>query len=100
MANIQARADAAMAARGDQSDLFGTATPAQPPAAKPADIEPAPAGLRARSVKEDTRPAKVKPPKAAKPAPSVEVLPAKTKTRTTKRDLKMVEASAEIAGAR
>lgn len=102
MANIQARADAALAARGDQSDLFGAAAPAHPPAAELTGIEPAPATTRARSAKEDTRPAKVKPPKAVKPVPSVEVIPAKTKTRTTptKRDLKMVEASAEIAGAR
>jgi hypothetical protein len=103
MANIQARADATLAAQGarsDQSDLFGVVTPAQPPAAQSAHIEQALATTRARSAKEDTRPAKVKPPKTAKPAPSVSVIPAKTKATPTKRDLKMVEASAEIAGAR
>lgn len=54
MANIQARADAALAAqaaRGEQSDLFGT-TAAKPSAAEMADIEPAPANER-RKVKRE-----------------------------------------------
>ncbi|MFK3741575.1 replication protein RepA, partial [Massilia sp. TN1-12] len=106
MANIQTRADAALEAqdaRGEQTDLFGGAASAQPQAAQSADIEPAPATRRARSAAEDTRPAKVKPPKEAKPTAAVIPLKAKTKASTapaTKRETKLLAASADIAGVR
>lgn len=61
MANIQARADAALAAqaaRGEQSDLFSAATPAQPPAAELADVEPAPANERRKVKRERLLPAR------------------------------------------
>lgn len=61
MANIQARADAALAAqaaRGEQSDLFGVTTPTQPPAAGPAYIEPAPANERRKAKRESLLPAR------------------------------------------
>jgi len=96
MANIQARANAALAAQGassgNQSDLFGVVPPTQP----------APATTPVRSAKEDTRPAKVKPPKKAKPIAAVIPLKAKTKTTApaTKREAKLLAASAEIAGTR
>lgn len=55
-----------------------------------------------RSKTEDTRPSKPKPVQPAKAVPaSLAVIPPKAKTKEpTKRDLKLVEASAEIAGAR
>jgi len=95
MANIQARANAALAAQGarsDQSDLFGVVTP----------TPPAPTTPPVRSAKEDTRPAKVKPPKEAKPTAAVIPLKAKTKATApvTKREAKLLAASADIAGAR
>jgi plasmid replication initiation protein len=61
MENIQARADAALAAqaaRGEQSDLFGATTPAQPPAAKLADIEPVPTKGRSKAKRERLLPAR------------------------------------------
>lgn len=60
-----------------------------------ATAAPAPA----RSGREDTRPAKAKPPKPAKPVLSVEVIKPKA-APVTKRSLKLVTASAEIAAAR
>lgn len=58
MANIQARADAALAAqaaRGEQSDLFN---PAHTPAAEPVDIEPSPAKGRGKGKRERLLPAR------------------------------------------
>lgn len=77
-----------------QLPLFATAREA---AAAKAAATPAP-----RSPKEDTRPAKVKPPKAVKAMPaSLAVIEQKAKTAPpTKRETKLVAASAEIAGAR
>jgi hypothetical protein len=62
MENIQARADAALAAqaaRGEQSDLFGDATTAAaPPVGEPADIEPAPTKGRVKAKRERLLPAR------------------------------------------
>ena len=57
MENIQARADAVLAARGDQSDLFGQTVP--PAAADPeSHAEPAPAKARSKGKRERLLPAR------------------------------------------
>lgn len=75
---------------GDSSQLPLFATAAAVSAVTPA-----------RSAQDDPRPAKVKPPKAAKATPSLAVIPAKARAKpSTKRGAKLVEASADIAAAR
>ena len=81
-----------------QLPLFATSAAATPAA----DVVPATAAPAARSAKEDPRPAKAKSSKAVRSAPAAlnMIRPKAKTTPPTKREIKLVDASAEIAGTR